>query len=553
MSSVFHKNISQFKELQSKDGINNVKQYIKNQTLPSTYNSRNLLDFKKKYYDTGFVVRDNDLYYNPSSRVNLYVVPPEEREDKLQELYDDPEIGVGIGLNAFYQQVKRHYVGISQRFAHKFLKKQGDYQVQRPIRKAVNKKNIASVPNERWILDKFFMTAYFKRDLEQFNDKFLYVLTVVDVFSKKVFARPLKTGLILEVVKALDSILKETKTAPRILQGDNEFGAAEVKKWCFDNKVKLVLGSVYSAESSGLVEKMNAELRKKIRDGFVRNNNLEWVKPLQTYVRNINNQVPARGKYTPNELYEVGYNKPTKGSLEDIIIDDKSDLKDIRKATIRQYKKQGEAQLDRATKREKQSEYEVGDAVRISLKKLDDEIRKRYKTNIGVSYNAVRYTPEVFTVKRVFPQKNGIRKKYTLFDSSNKVVKKGNAHQLFFGNELILADKEENKPKVSSQKRAKMINLIDPYKDDDDDRTTPSVSSSLSKRRSSATTMRKNVTTQRKANKRVSSKSPQKTFQRNSTTQLSSPTVTRSGRRVKPSGKVSGSGLLFDKIPFVDV
>ena len=159
--------------------------------MPSTYNPRNLLDFKKKYDDTGFVVRDNDLYYNPSSRVNLYVVPPEEREDKLQELYDDPEIGVGIGLNAFYQQVKRHYLGISQRFAHKFLKKQGDYQVQRPIRKAVNKKNIASVPNERWILDKFFMTAYFKRDLEQFNDKFLYVLTVVDVFSKKVFARPL--------------------------------------------------------------------------------------------------------------------------------------------------------------------------------------------------------------------------------------------------------------------------------------------------------------------------------------------------------------------------
>ena len=90
MSSVYHKNISQFKELQSKDGMNNVKQYIKNQTLPSTYNPRNLLDFKKKYDDTGFVVRDNDLYYNPSSRVNLYVVPPEEREDKLQELYDDP-------------------------------------------------------------------------------------------------------------------------------------------------------------------------------------------------------------------------------------------------------------------------------------------------------------------------------------------------------------------------------------------------------------------------------------------------------------------------------
>ena len=71
MSSILHKNISQYKELQSKDGIKDVKQYIKKQILPSTYASRKLLEFKRKYTDSGFVVRNNELYYNPSDRIKF--------------------------------------------------------------------------------------------------------------------------------------------------------------------------------------------------------------------------------------------------------------------------------------------------------------------------------------------------------------------------------------------------------------------------------------------------------------------------------------------------
>ena len=84
---------------------------------------------------------------------------------------------------------------------------------------------------------------------------------------------------------------------------------------------------------------MNQELRKKIRDGFVRRNNLEWVEHLQTYVDNINNQIPEGQKHSPNEIWTLGNTKVTtsrkKLDLNDqplSKVNDKSSLEEIQSA-----------------------------------------------------------------------------------------------------------------------------------------------------------------------------------------------------------------------------
>jgi hypothetical protein len=58
---------------------------------------------------------------------------------------------------------------------------------------------------------------------------------------------------------------------------------------------------------------MNREIRKKIKAGFIRNNNLEWFSHLQTYCDNINNQRQSTTGYKPIELWKAGY-KPVKKS-----------------------------------------------------------------------------------------------------------------------------------------------------------------------------------------------------------------------------------------------
>ena len=62
-----------------------------------------------------------------------------------------------------------------------------------------------------------------------------------------------------------------------------------MKQYCKDHQIQQRVATSYKP-TNGLAERMNREIKKKIKAGFVRNNNLEWVSHLQTYCDNINNQ-----------------------------------------------------------------------------------------------------------------------------------------------------------------------------------------------------------------------------------------------------------------------
>ena len=65
----------------------------------------------------------------------------------------------------------------------------------------------------------------------------------------------------------------------------------------------------YNPTYNGLVERMNRELRKKIRAGFIKDDNLEWSKYLNDYCDNINSQRSSTTGYTPNQLWTPKYIK----------------------------------------------------------------------------------------------------------------------------------------------------------------------------------------------------------------------------------------------------
>ena len=47
------------------------------------------------------------------------------------------------------------------------------------------------------------------------------ILTVIDYFSKKVWARGMESGTSKETAEAFESILRESKTIPRVLHHDD--------------------------------------------------------------------------------------------------------------------------------------------------------------------------------------------------------------------------------------------------------------------------------------------------------------------------------------------
>lgn len=67
--------------------------------------------------------------------------------------------------------------------------------------------------NDIWQADLCVLLSIAKE-----NDGYSYLLTVIDNFSRYVFVRPLKTKTGVEVAKAFESIIVESKTPPKKLQ-----------------------------------------------------------------------------------------------------------------------------------------------------------------------------------------------------------------------------------------------------------------------------------------------------------------------------------------------
>jgi hypothetical protein len=75
----------------------------------------------------------------------------------------------------------------------------------------------------------FFLTSkcqkkkfsFLAENLEEYNRHYNYILTAIDYFSRKVWARPLKNKEAETIRNALESIFTEMTITPHILQSDN--------------------------------------------------------------------------------------------------------------------------------------------------------------------------------------------------------------------------------------------------------------------------------------------------------------------------------------------
>ena len=167
--------------------------------------------------------------------MDLIVANPDKKEEILKELYDDFTIGVGVGLESFYKKVRMKYLNWTREETKEFLKNQSYYQLTKQQIKTTNKPIVVSYPNERWSADLIDMNQYASSNL---NNKF--ILTVIDNFSKYVFAVPLKNKEAQTVTEGFEKIVNEQAglTYPSGIQTDNgtEF-EGEFIDWCKENKI----------------------------------------------------------------------------------------------------------------------------------------------------------------------------------------------------------------------------------------------------------------------------------------------------------------------------
>jgi hypothetical protein len=206
---------------------------------------------------------------------------------------------------------------------------------------------------------------------------------------------------------AMNSIVEKAGIKPIIIIADNgsEFDGA-FKSWCETEHIRLVHTSTYSPTSNAIIENFNGNLRKMMRECFVRHNNFNWIDHLDDMVENRNSTKHKTTKYLPNEIWTATNTplktpKPTKTtkralpkSMEDTIKIETTEEKqeDAGKIT----KSKAKRDLDKY----KDEKIKVGEKVRIAYKAISSEIRKVLKAGDKKKL-VVLWTPEVYEITKI--------------------------------------------------------------------------------------------------------------------------------------------------------
>ena len=171
----------------------------------------------------------------------------------------------GCGARKLNVYRKDKYSRISTQNVQKVLDRSRRYQLRRATfqNKAIPKPIRAKTVQERHQIDLLDTGRW---AVKHRNVRYRYILTILDVCSRYIWLRPLKSK---EIAKHLIEIYNE-HGPPNILQHDQgkEFKGA-VQKLMESYQVKVIQSSPYHPQSQGKVERTHQVLRRKIMDDFV--------------------------------------------------------------------------------------------------------------------------------------------------------------------------------------------------------------------------------------------------------------------------------------------
>ena len=127
------------------------------------------------------------------------------------------------------------------------------------------------------------------QSLKKYKDNYWYILTVIDCFSRRAAARPLKNKTGKAVAQAFDSILRELKPKTlKYVQTDkgNEFLAREVQSLLASKNIEHFTSN--SPFKAALVERLNRTLQGKMYKYFTARNTVRWVNALPDFITSYN-------------------------------------------------------------------------------------------------------------------------------------------------------------------------------------------------------------------------------------------------------------------------
>ena len=215
-----------------------------------------------------------------------------KRESKLSSAYYDIK-GVGSfgGIQALAKKTKGNQKQIKD-----WLESQDAYTLHKQVRyRFPRRKTIVSGPSQQWQADLIDVSR-----LSQHNQGIKFLLTCIDVFSKKAWVVPLKNKSGISLVAAFKSI---QHPLPKTLQTDKgtEFLNYTFQQWLKDHKVHFFTTENEDIKAS-IVERFNRTLKTKLWRYFTHHDTLTYTDILESVV-DVYNHTPHRSiGMAPNDV-----------------------------------------------------------------------------------------------------------------------------------------------------------------------------------------------------------------------------------------------------------
>uniref|UniRef100_A0A8C6PF69 Integrase catalytic domain-containing protein n=1 Tax=Nothobranchius furzeri TaxID=105023 RepID=A0A8C6PF69_NOTFU len=220
-------------------------------------------------------------------------------EEVMKKVYFTPE------HQGSYGGVERFRTGLQQDIGEKvssdkardFLSEQDAYTLHKPARVHFPRNKVfVSGPLKQFQADLCDMQA-----LSKSNDGFNYLLTVIDVFSKKAYVRALKNKSGKDVTEAFASVLKDSGV-PKKLQTDSGKEFFNKKFEALMKKHGIVHFATASSVKANVVERFNRTLKGRMWRYFTAKNTHRYIDVIQDLVKGYNHSNHSSIKTAPFEV-----------------------------------------------------------------------------------------------------------------------------------------------------------------------------------------------------------------------------------------------------------
>lgn len=169
-------------------------------------------------------------------------------------------------------------------------------ELHAPARKNYPKRKVVTLGiNDLWQADIVDMSS-----LSSKNGGIRYILTVIDTFSKKAYAKPLKTKSGEEMTEVFADVLSDG--IPRHLQTDEGKEFFNSKFQALMKKHNINHYNTYSYLKASVVERFNRTLKSRMWKEFTRLNTQKWIPMLQKLVDSYNDTYHRTIKMKPSQV-----------------------------------------------------------------------------------------------------------------------------------------------------------------------------------------------------------------------------------------------------------